>query len=646
MSREPKAAPSRSRAPSLNSYSSSYVAKAPTTPLVQHTNSTDLEFSPIDLSSSPSKASRRHTLPPRPPLACSPSSDGQSSRHASAAHQPPSLPRDGTFPFQTHRARRSLTTAWSLQASPSPQKPSFLSSRRQSFSSDASPLQHASMVGSYEESILRGWMSTAPSKPVDFTAQIGVMGKGSCKPKCPAHITVPFPAVFYSWNGAPGRKHSAADDEPSPYVGHVDLQQLPTATRSKKIRVSRSKSPRAETERTSRTQISLDTGDVASLESISKQKKRRRTSPAPPDPCGAYRIPQQGQLQICIKNPNKTAVKLFLVPYDLEDMEAGSKTFIRQRCYSGDTVIDGLPRISVKSKPTLRYLIHVNLCCPSPGRYFLYQHIRVVFASRVPDKEEQLQTETQLPQPKYSAYHASTPLSRSVSGSKEKANRRRSLGARVGHEGMDDRHPGSFRSSSVGSDQTYPFLFSTPPPPVPGIPIHLSNPQSRQIDVTYNMHNSQGNPSGESFPFLAHGGLPASPTPAYPFRLPKRQYRVTDDEPAMDIDDPSSSRPTTSSSQSLQSPLSNKTNRHFLKEKSSESPLSDKTNRQHPLNEESNDLNNNGGVENTRYNKLVKGDAGYGGRSPTPVPGQGLLARRFRGLGMQGELEMGSREFE
>ncbi|KAL8971137.1 MAG: hypothetical protein Q9183_001197 [Haloplaca sp. 2 TL-2023] len=473
------------------------------------------------------------------------------------------------------------------------------------------------------------------------------MGKGSCKPKCPAHVTVPFPAVFYSWNGAPGRKHSAADDEPSPYVGHVDLQQLPTATRSKKIRVSRSKSPHAETERTSHTQTSLDTGDVASQQSISKQKKRRRTSPAPPDPPGAYRIPQQGQLQICIKNPNKTAVKLFLVPYDLEDMEAGSKTFIRQRCYSGNTVIDGIPRILVKSKPTLRYLIHVNICCPSPGRYFLYQHIRVVFASRVPDKEERLQTETQLPQPKYSAYHTSTPLSGSVSSSKEKANRRRSLGAGVGHDGMDDRYPGSFGSSSAGSNQNYPFLFSTPPPPVPGIPIHLSNLPPQQSDVTYKLHNSQGNPSSVSFPFPIHSGPPASPTPAYPFRLPKRQHRVADDEPAMDIDDPSSSRPTTSSSQSLQSPVSNKTNRHPLKEKFSESPLSDKTNQQHRLNGQSpNNFDNNGGGEIGRYNKLVKGEVGYGGRSPTPVPGQGLLTRRFRGLRMQGGLEMGSREFE
>jgi hypothetical protein len=34
-----------------------------------------------------------------------------------------------------------------------------------------------------------------------------------------------------------------------------------------------------------------------------------------------------------IKNPNKTAVKLFLLPYDLTRMEPGTKTSIRQRCF-------------------------------------------------------------------------------------------------------------------------------------------------------------------------------------------------------------------------------------------------------------------------------------------------------------------------
>ncbi|KAI4139627.1 MAG: hypothetical protein L6R39_006192 [Caloplaca ligustica] len=408
----PRPIPLRNRAPSLNSHSSSFVPIAPTTPLVQQSNSTDLDFPPMDLSTSPTKSNRRHTLPPRPLQSPGLSLNSQKSHFPSAAYQPPSLRRDPTSPFQIHRPRRSLTAAHSLQPSLSPQGPDFLRSRRQSLSSEASPLQNASMVGSYEESILRGWMSSAPSKPLDFTAQIGVLGRGNCKPKCPAHVTVPFPAVFYSWNGGSGRGHPSVGDEPSPYVGHIDLQQLPTPAESRKIRRSRSKSPpntsgSSTLENTSSVKCANEAGHR-----IKSHNKRRRASPAPPDLQGGYRIPQIGQLQIVIKNPNKTAVKLFLVPYDLGDMKAATKTFVRQRCYSTDSFIDGLPAKSTselnssgpggpaKTKPTLRYLIHVNICSPSSGRFYLYQHIRVVFANRVPDNKEQLQTEIQVPQPR------------------------------------------------------------------------------------------------------------------------------------------------------------------------------------------------------------------------------------------------------
>ena len=151
-----------------------------------------------------------------------------------------------------------------------------------------------------------------------------------------------------------------------------------------------------------------------------EKMKRRSTSPKAP-PGGSYRIPQQGQLQIVLKNPNKTAVKLFLVPYDLSDMEPGQKTFIRQRSYSAGPIID-MPLSSRKNlgtdrpeaslshsddpndRPVLRYLIHIHICCPSKGRFFLYKGIRVVFANRVPDGKEKLRNEIQLPDPRYSTY--------------------------------------------------------------------------------------------------------------------------------------------------------------------------------------------------------------------------------------------------
>lgn len=632
----------RSRAPSLNSHLSGFVTKTPTTPLVQQSNNTDLDFSLVNRSISPSKSHRRHTLPPRPAQ----SKDFSPSAHAStfiSARQPSSLHRDPTFPIHAHRPRRSLTTTWSLQASPSPQAPTFLRNRRQSYSSESSPLQNASLVGSYEESILRGWMSTAPSKPVDFTAQIGVLGRANCKPKCPAHVSIPFPAVFYNWNGGMGRSRPNIDGEPSPYVGHIDLQNLPTPAESRKSRRSRSKSPPRDVENSKYTRDLVDQDSISEFgHTIKAQKKRRRTSPTPPSLQGGYRIPQKGQLQIIIKNPNKNAVKLFLVPYDLEDMQAGTKTFIRQRCYSTDPIVDGLlaksnpehtsPESgkSSMSKPTLRYLIHVNICSPSNGRYYLYQHIRVVFANRVPDNKEQLQTEIQVPQPRYSAYNPNFALSRSVSSSgmkmsRDKASMKRSAGFGVGATGMDDRHPHAFNSRETG----YPPVFDSPPPlPVPTNPFHLSNTQptakinSRSRDRTFipckNQHegNSVAPSRSTSGSYLAPIGA-ASPLRQTSQRtdgkcLENRQPIMNED---MNID----SNDKTDSNLSL---------------RMSPSPLFDKLD-QRALRFTRNNANSGSNGSFGKYSKLNKGDVGYGGRSSTPEPGEGLLARRLRGLEMQ-----------
>lgn len=624
----PGLVPLRSRAPSLNSHSSSFVAKAPTTPLVQQSNSTDLDFCPIDLSASPTKSNRRHTLPPRP-LQGNNLSPSRSSA-ASAAHQPPSLRGDATFACQKHRPRRSLTTTYSLQPSSSPQRATFPRSRRQSLSSEASPLHNASMVGSYEESILRGWMSTAPSKPLDFTAQIGVLGRGNCKPKCPAHVTVSFPAVFYSWTGGAGRKHTNVDDEPSPYVGHIDLQHLPTPAESRKARRSRSKSPPDAASPTPIRNDSVRKGVDSRERTVRAYKKQRRASPGPPDLQGGYRIPQKGQLQIVIKNPNKTAVKLFLLPYDLEDMKAGTKTFIRQRCYSTDPVIEGMPSkytsepnsstpgASARSKPTLRYLIHVNICSPSTGRFYLYQHIRVVFANRVPDNKEQLQTEIQVPQPRYSAFNLNSSLSRSVSSSgaglaREKAHRRRSSGFDVGYEETDDRHPHGF-----GSGTSYTFMFDSSPsqiPPVPRLPSHLTgtpaaDPEAESpMDVTHSFGNIPfAGMDDASSALPIHAGPSLSPAPATPiYRLPIARQRPENRGPAgseaMDID--------TSTSRFSHMPLSNKTNRPSSR---------------------------SSGENSGTYSKLSKGDAGYGGRPSTLERGEGLLARKLRGLGVWREM--------
>ena len=94
-----------------------------------------------------------------------------------------------------------------------PPKANF--TRRDSIASNSSEL-YGSFVGSYEESILIGRMSTTPSKPINFLAEIGVLAIGKCKPslKCPAHLSISFPAYFYQISD---------EDVPTPYVGTIEL---------------------------------------------------------------------------------------------------------------------------------------------------------------------------------------------------------------------------------------------------------------------------------------------------------------------------------------------------------------------------------------------------------------------------------------
>ncbi|KAF3942315.1 hypothetical protein ABW19_dt0206170 [Dactylella cylindrospora] len=354
---EPQGRSGRSRAQSVSSLSG-YVLKHPTSPLAlsSQTEGFDEFSNPIDIWDTPVRARRASLVP------------SLSSLHSSQSPAPPS--------FSRHASRRSISDNWydSFPVAPSHSRQS---SRRLSLGVGAGgDLPVGSFVGSYEESILNGRMSTTPSKPLQFLAQIGVLGLGKCKAslRCPTHVTIPFPAYFYSVGDY---------DSPSPYVGQIDLDSA-----------------------------------------LQNQSKPSKTFPE-----GGYRIPPRGQLQIIIKNPNKTAVKLFLVPYDVTDMNPGQKTFIRQKSYSADAYIDTLTkpgavpmtpitaqRMRDKEREALRYLIHLHICCPSKGRYYLHRNIRLVFANRVPDGKEKLRNEIHQPEPKYSPWKpgadAATPRRR------------------------------------------------------------------------------------------------------------------------------------------------------------------------------------------------------------------------------------------
>lgn len=602
--REPPVRPSvttSSLSSLASSVSSSFIYKPPTSPLVQSESNEDLDLtSPmdgIDISSSHSRNTRRHTL-------MSSHSESFGSPTNFLPGQLPSLRQERTFPYQAHQPRRSLTSAPNLSMmTSSPQVSAFSPSRRTSYSSEASPIQHASMVGSYEESILRGRMSAAPSKPLEFLAQIGVLGLGKCKTslRCPAHVTLPFPAVFYSYPSSSNGPFKM-EDGPSPYVGQVDLENgLPNP--EDEARSKRKKQSRVTERRQAGEQAGDDgfDGDDRPMETSdhetrkTQRRGRRSASPRAP-PGGSYRIPERGQIQIIIKNPNKTAVKLFLVPYDLAGMEPGTKTFIRQRSYSTGPIIENLPQSKQSEssdRPILRYLVHLHICCPSRGRYYLYKSIRVVFANRVPDGKEKLRNEITLPEPRFTSYkpiRVMLPPTLGGTGpgaslAAEKAFRRRSSGFYFG--GPQQPSEGMDRLSTPNLPRhSYSFDFARDSLPVEPIPFKLSHGSRPESDI----QDSSGNIGGYG---SANNGYEPGGSAGF-----------------------------------LGSPDSSQTSRPTTQGSSNASTVGAATS-----------------AFDDKYDKLSKGDAGYGGPAfsfassalgnSRSAP-ESLLSQRLRTLGVQG----------
>ncbi|KAF8943169.1 hypothetical protein BGZ47_005715 [Haplosporangium gracile] len=349
--------------------------------------------------------------------------------------------------------RHSFTLDLRTQSANSPSRHSYL--RRSSLN----PLTGShgdlfgSLVGSYEESILSGRMSTLPSKPLIFTAQIGVLANQDykdCPPKlrCPKHVQIEFPAVFYDYESSSNKhqhgnhsthhqyqyhyhhqphhpyhhqnahtQHSHSTHSTHPGTSSFSHSFKSTHSFNQYVSTSPSyhpmgsyaSSPNPSSFLSSSAQLS---GSLGSAPNALSHSWTRSVPTAQDDPIlpyvgnldldsgfrgarrfarmpGGMRIPLRGQVQVMIKNPNKTVVKVFLVPYDFTDMPSGTKTFLRQKYYSTGAGM-GSVSSTVSSSGTLRYAIHLQFCCPAPGYVYLYRSIRVVFANRVPDGKESL----------------------------------------------------------------------------------------------------------------------------------------------------------------------------------------------------------------------------------------------------------------
>lgn len=181
------------------------------------------------------------------------------------------------------------------------------------------------LVGSYEECLLTGRMSAPSSLPVPFHVKLGALGSGDhcpAKLKFPKHLSMEFNAVFYDHDLHETGTHGRG----SPYVGVIDLESHYTATRD-----------------------------------ATKAHK-----------FPGYRLPRKGQIQLVISNLQKTAVKLFLVPYDMSSLKPGQKTFIRQKVHVQEE----------NCNKALFQAVHFQIACPAKGRYYLYGDLRLVFQNR------------------------------------------------------------------------------------------------------------------------------------------------------------------------------------------------------------------------------------------------------------------------
>ncbi|KAJ3124605.1 hypothetical protein HK100_011184 [Physocladia obscura] len=282
-----------------------------------------------------------------------------------------------------------------------------------------------SLVGSYEESILNGRMSSLPSKPIPFTADISVIALGKIKNpalRAPKPLKMAFDACFYELGGRSGQLWMEREFEGvSPYVGNIDVEGLTGLIWEDK-----------EDTEESINEDSRGEEYYGQEDSLNQEAEFRKNW------IGGYRIPAKGQLQIIIKNSAQTAIKIFILPYDFRDMPPCTKTFLRQKVYvtkrtpaiattNTEATIDHdalsapkLPSVTTPSKQSspppprdrLHDAIHLHFQCTARKRIYLTRTVRVVFGHRGIEADEKTHSVTEDPGvPKYMNIPASaTPV--------------------------------------------------------------------------------------------------------------------------------------------------------------------------------------------------------------------------------------------
>ncbi|TXT15860.1 hypothetical protein VHUM_00363 [Vanrija humicola] len=186
----------------------------------------------------------------------------------------------------------------------------------------------------------------APHATDRFGLQLRAMGRGANCPaalRAPTPISLPLAATYYDLAGGEEGAPKAAGAAHTPYVADVDLEGW-----------------------------YFDRFGGA------------ESSTAPP-PFPGYRVAAVGQLQILVRTA-AAAVKVFVIPYDLRELEDGARLLARERTY-----------VSEPAAECLRYAVQLQFACvtDTDGErgYYVARTIKLVFTASPPEHNAAVRTE-------------------------------------------------------------------------------------------------------------------------------------------------------------------------------------------------------------------------------------------------------------